>query len=191
MPALDNLDRAARRSFRSAINKAARKSFTAASKSVRAVYNIKASDVRKYSRIRSATDQNLQATVTVLQKRLPVYAFGARQTKSGVTVRIKKAGGRKLIRGVFIAKMPGGETSVFRRMEKRLGDPRQWRHKLIRKSPRVYHGLPIKLLTTLDYASMFEKEGLRPLTLNFDKDFREIFERDLQFFLDREKQAKA
>ena len=54
------------------------------------------------------------ASITVSGKRIPIYAFGARQVRGGVTYK-GRSGGRKLIKGAFIARMPSGHMGVFKR----------------------------------------------------------------------------
>jgi hypothetical protein len=72
-------------------------------------------EIRKTIEITAkATANRLSATVTQRQtKRLPLRVFGARQTKKGVSVRISKREGRKVIPGAFIVKSYGG--NVYRR----------------------------------------------------------------------------
>lgn len=61
-----------------------------------------------------------------------VMLFSAKQTKKGVTVRIKKSGGRKLIKHAFIGNQ--GRTMFMREGTKRL---------------------PIKSVKTVDVPQMF------------------------------------
>jgi len=49
----------------------------------------------------------------------PVIKFKPRQTKKGVSVRIKKSKGRKLIKSAFIVTMPTGHEGVFYRVGKK------------------------------------------------------------------------
>ena len=46
---------------------------------------------------------------------IPIQTFKPRQTKTGVSVRIKKSAGRKKIKSAFITAMPGGHRGVFTR----------------------------------------------------------------------------
>lgn len=187
MAALDNLDRVARNAMRKAFNNAAKSSFAAASESMREVYNISDRNIRKYSRIDPARGKTLLAIIRLLTTKIPVYAFGARKTKPGVTVRIKKKEGRKLLAGVFISKMPSGKISVFARWDPKHGDPQKWRHRFPKgRSSGRKHGLKIKLLTTLNASKMFELHGVDTMYFKFDDEFRKIFENQLQVSLQRE-----
>jgi hypothetical protein len=67
----------------------------------------------------------------------PLINYGAKQTKKGVTVRVKN--GRTTLRHAFIATMPNGHKGVF----ERVGSG----HKRVTKKGRSYmSGLPIKEL---------------------------------------------
>lgn len=73
-------------------------------------------DLRRRSiRLRKASFGKLFAVVSVRGGRIPLSRFGARQTRRGVTYRIRKTGGRSRIDGAFLATMPGGHTGVFLR----------------------------------------------------------------------------
>ena len=50
---------------------------------------------------------------------VPVMRFKPRQTRAGVSVRIKKSQGRKLIKSAFIAEMKTGHEGVFYRLGKK------------------------------------------------------------------------
>ena len=86
-----NLNRVVRNATRNTLNRVSRKAFTAASRKVRETYNIKARDLKKYSKIRRASNQVMRAEINIFGARLPVYAFGAKKNPKGVTVKIKKA----------------------------------------------------------------------------------------------------
>lgn len=93
-----------------------RTSVTVRAEAVRKIggtYNIKASVIRDQLRLKRADRSRLEAQVIASGRRIPLIAFQARQTRRGVTVRVKQE--RKLVRGVFIAKMPTGHTGVFER----------------------------------------------------------------------------
>ena len=61
---------------------------------------------------------NSEAVVFARGKRIPIMAMKAKQTRKGVTYRSQ--GKRKLIPSAFIATMPSGHRSVY----KRKGKPR-------------------------------------------------------------------
>jgi hypothetical protein len=47
--------------------------------------------------------------------RISLVKYGARQVRKGITVKVKKSGGRKLVRHAFIVTMPSGHVGVFTR----------------------------------------------------------------------------
>jgi hypothetical protein len=161
-----------RAATRGALNRAIRRAFTESSRKVREVYNVKAKDVKKYTKIRRATGANPSAELRIKGQRLPVMVFGARQTAKGVSVRIKKKGGRKLIRSAFIRTLKSGKTSVFRRRQ---------------KGSKLVPRLPIDLLTTLDPPKMFEKEGDAAIKKVANLELPRIFADQLKFRLLKQK----
>jgi hypothetical protein len=46
---------------------------------------------------------------------IPLYRFKAKQVKKGVSVSVTKAGGRKVAKGKFVARMKSGHAGVFER----------------------------------------------------------------------------
>jgi hypothetical protein len=79
---------------------------------------IKKKDISPHIRVTRARRRHPSATVSLSEThRLSLKRFGARQTKSGVSYRIERKGGRKRIPGAFgpgIAKLGG---HVFRRAD--------------------------------------------------------------------------
>jgi len=83
--------------------------------------NIKDSSIRKRIAVLKASKGNKVAKVRIAGKPVPIIEAAARQTKKGVTVKVKGQGERKLIKGAFIAVMPTGHRGVFtRKGSKRL-----------------------------------------------------------------------
>lgn len=73
-------------------------------------------------RLRKANFRTLRARISISGRRIPVLKFGAKQTRRGVTYRIKRGGGRKRIADAFMEaksgteiRMPSGHRGVFRR----------------------------------------------------------------------------
>lgn len=94
---------------------------TEANRRIRSELNIKAKDVRKAITVRRARRGALDASISIEAKAAPIVAYGAKQTRKGVTVKVKRARGRKLLKSAFIATMKSGHRGVFqRRTEKRL-----------------------------------------------------------------------
>ncbi len=71
-------------------------------------------EVRKSMSLRRATRSELAATLTVTGRRIPLIAFGARQSRAGVSYGLRR--GRTVAYGAFIATMRSGHRGVFRRV---------------------------------------------------------------------------
>ena len=142
-----------------AINKTERFARIAASKEIRKEYNIKAADVKKTISFKRASKNRLRAEFASKGTRISLAKFGARQTKKGVTVKVKKTGGRKLIKAAFLSTMPSGHKGVFHRMK-------DWKKKEIsgkksRTGSKVYHGLRIVERTTVSVSQMLKSAKVR------------------------------
>lgn len=72
-------------------------------------------------KVRKATVESLEAGVSVTGSRIPIFRFGARQNKTGVTYQVSRSGGRGLIRRGFVATMKSGHVGVFQRL-----GPKTW-----------------------------------------------------------------
>lgn len=97
-----------------AMNKTARGVRTDISREVRQRVNIKAADVKTGIKLWLANKNRPGVRITVSGRRRPLIMFGARQTKTGVSVQVYKAEGRKIIPRAFIATGKGsGQQNVF------------------------------------------------------------------------------
>ena len=112
----------ARKALSASLNRTAAKANTATSREIRADFNIKASALSKAVKVRKSTRELLRAVIVIRGKRIPRIEFGARPSevtyprpKIGVSVKIKKAGGRAVIPHSFIARMKSGHIGVFLR----------------------------------------------------------------------------
>lgn len=157
------IPRAFKQALVSTINKTIAKGKTAASREVRKIYNIKAKDLSKAVKVVKAKFGKISGAHVVVGKRLRLYYFGAKQNKSGVSVRVRKDSGRKTITSAFIATMPSGLTNVFRRTTSKR--------------------LPIKSLTTVDEAGMYDKEGEKSFDKTVNREIYKIFEHELDYRL--------
>lgn len=147
---------------------------------IRSEFNVTASFVRerlsitKARRVGSAIQLEavLRATARGRQKRgANVIAFSAKQTKKGVTVKIKKRGPRRLIKDAFIGNK--GRT-VFARVP---GTTMQSRARYRNK-----HGEKIKGVTTIDIPQMFNTRRIKSAVTRVIEDrFPAVFERELRF----------
>lgn len=153
-----------------AVNRTMEQAKTAMSREIRGEFNIAASKVNAALRITKASYRGglftVQATLESPTKRgrsLNLINFGARQTSKGVTFKVKKSGGRKLIPHAFIAN--DGRTVFIRVGKERL---------------------PIKALQTIDVAQMFNTKRINARVVTTMKaKFPEVFAREAKFYTDR------
>lgn len=108
-----------------AVNRAARDARVTLRRSVQDVVSLRAKDVNAVLSVHRASRRDLQAVIAVASKPIPLIRYGARETSRGVTVRVKKGGGRKVVRvddrGAFLATVGSGHRGVFvRRSKQRL-----------------------------------------------------------------------
>ncbi|SHM05786.1 Prophage minor tail protein Z (GPZ) [Nitrosospira sp. Nsp11] len=130
-----------------ALNKVAAETRTESSRSIRAVgYNLGVNTIKRRIDIRKANRNVLKAVLRVTGKPIPLINYAARQTKKGVSVKVKS--GRKVIQHAFIATMPTGHIGVV----VRVGTA----HKMNRKN--VWSGLPIKQLFGPSIPTAFSNE---------------------------------
>lgn len=102
-----------------ALNKTATTVRKNSSVEVRKVLNLKASLVKKQLGIKKANAANPVAQIQSMYKPVPAVAFnGVRQTKKGVSVKMRKDKSRHLFKGAFIRIMPNGHKGVFKRSSK-------------------------------------------------------------------------
>lgn len=88
---------------------------TDATRAVVAELTLKPKDIRRDLSVRRARLTQLEAALDVRIRPTGLIKFRARQTRRGVTVQVKKRGGRQRLRHSFIAKMPSGHVGVFTR----------------------------------------------------------------------------
>lgn len=152
------------------VNKTMDVAKTDMSKSIRQEFNVSASYVRERLRVRKASFKAGRFSVEAeliggngKRRSANVIAFAAKQGKQGVSVKIKKAGGRKVIKGAFIGNK--GRT-VF----KRVGDAR----------------LPIEPVRTIDVPQMFTTKRVNSAVIRaIQSKLPAIFEREARFALSR------
>lgn len=171
-------DDVAKQALARAVNRTLEQSRTAMSREIRSEFNLPARKVNEALRVNRANFKggrfSIEGSLESPAKRgrsLNLINFGARQTRQGVTVQVKKGGPRKLIPGAFIAN--NGRT-VF----KREGKSR----------------LPIKALSTIDIAMMFNTKRINAKVVGVMRDrFPGIFAGEAKFYTDRfnARQGKA
>ena len=136
-----------------------RKFRTRVVKDVRKVYNIKAKDLKKS--MRTKVEKKGDAFVwklNVKSRLLSLTHFGAKQTKKGVSVLIRKDEGRKTLAKTFIAK-----GQVFQRKGKER--------------------LPLIVKKTLSVPQMFNKETMKEAFEEVGREYPKRFEHNLDYYL--------
>lgn len=115
-----------------AINHTLGKVKTASSKEIRKTYNILARDLSKALSVRRANQTMLTGYVIAEGRPLSLKRFNPRQTRSGVSLVIKK-GSRVEVSSAFIATMSSGHQGVFAR-GRYQGKDFAFRHNRIKKA---------------------------------------------------------
>lgn len=157
-----------------ALNKTAEQARTAASQEVRSAgYNIKASAIKKSFSIKRASSGNLVVTLKATGRPIGLINYGARQTKSGVSVQVKS--GRKVLRHAFIATMPSGHKGVFERTGKQ-------HKKVIRNGKILRTGLPIKEMFGPSIPQSLANEAVeKALVAKIRQKFPQVLKHELAF----------
>lgn len=158
------------RALASALNRTMEQARTAMSREIRQEFNMPAAKVSAALRVRRASFKagrfGMEAMLESPSKRgrsLNLINFAARQTRQGVTVKIKKGGPRKLLRGAFIAN--DGRTVFVREGKSRL---------------------PIKALQTIDVAQMFNTRRINAKVVTMIRSkFPEIFAREARYYTNK------
>lgn len=158
-----------------ALNKLAEQAKTLSSKEIRSAgYTIKAKTVKEQIVIVKATASTMTAIVKVRGKPVPLMEFNARQTKAGVSVKVK--GARKVIKGAFIATMPTGHVGVFTRTPSS-------RYKRVRKGTKTqWTQLPIKELYGPSLPAIWSNQVIQAALLKMIKQkFPEVLRHEIEF----------
>jgi len=135
---LRRLDQATRRAIISqSANRGIKHLKTLANRKVRETIALRAKDVNAALSVRHARRGGFDASLEIRARAVALQKFGARQTKRGVSVRVKKRGPKKRVSYAFKATMQSGHVGVFARDSKRNA----------RRGPKPNRsGLPIKEL---------------------------------------------
>lgn len=169
----------AERATVSAINKVTAQAKTQMARGITSEFNIAASKVKESLRVVRARcyggQLNIEARLespSRSRRSLNLINFEAKQTSQGVTVKVRKAGGRKLIAGAFIANK--GRT-VFQR----IGGVMPSRAKYKGKK----HAEQIKALQTIPVEQMFNTKRINSKVVQFiEGKLPEIMENEMRFF---------
>lgn len=126
-----------------AINDTLRAIRASAVRKIKAKLNVKAKDIRQRIALRRATRRIQRGSMTVKGAgRLPLFLFGAKPRKTGVSYKVAQGGQRQLIPGAFIVE---GIPQVFVRRFTTPGGPRVGR-------------LPIHAVLGPSVARIFDEE---------------------------------
>lgn len=98
-----------------AINRTATPAKTQTAREISRDAAIKIGDIKKFITLIKATYQRWQAEIGISRRRIALKKFGARQTKKGVSYKVRKKGSREKIPSAFIATMGTGHEGVFKR----------------------------------------------------------------------------
>ena len=152
----------------SALNKTVALAKTAMSREIRGEFNINASTVNQSLKVQRASAAKgrfqLSAALSSVsrpgRRSLNLARFSARQTRKGVTFKVKRSGPRQLIPGAFL--INGGNTVMIRQGKSRL---------------------PIKALQTIDVAQMFNTKRINAKVVQLiEARFPALFANDVRFF---------
>jgi len=125
---LEHLPGKAQQAMARAMNRAIEGARTAAAKAIRGEYRVGAADVKKTMTLRRATPDRLDAEVKSVAPRVPLYAFAPRPSEPGtggrkrptLRVGVKRAGGRKPLKGAFVVRLGKALHVASRRGSKRF-----------------------------------------------------------------------
>lgn len=167
----------------SSLNKAIEQARTAAIREITSEYNVKAKYVRERLIMRKARRADGAYFVSASlaggdgrKRAANIITFGARQTSKGVTVSVRKGGGRKLIANAFIGNK--GRT-VFMRLPGATMASRA-------KYSGTKHAEQIKAVQTIDVPQMFTQRRINAaIEMVLRQKFTQIFQREAKYFSDR------
>lgn len=174
------------RAHRRTINDLTLQSATASSRKIRERYTVKAGELKKKLRTRLLTAGSRVAKIRVEGRRLGLLAFaGTRQTKTGVSVKLKHQGRRKIIRHAFLREIKGGRQA-WRRVWRRThpAEPVRPMRPAAQYGamPRLYR-LPLEKVTTIGPAEMFDHPNVyAEIERVVDEKAREIYRRNYRYY---------
>lgn len=153
-----------------ALNRTAEQLRTEAGRQIRADYNVTLRGIRQASLVKraSTTSKFPRAEVIFSGRSINLVEFGARQTKKGVTVQVKKRGGRKLIEHAFLQIIKGGQNAGKKGAFRRTGKERY----------------PIHFLPSLAIPQMVASRAINAALLKFaDEKYTDNLEHELIFLM--------
>jgi len=169
-----------------ALNKTIAKAKTGMAREIASVYNLSATKAKERLVVYKAqgTGKYIELTATLKgtgKRSINVIAFGAKQTRKGTSVKIKKSSGRKVPHPAWAAGLPfignKGRT-VFARVEGKQAKNRPGR--------LTKHSQALRGVTTIDVPQMFNQKQINAaVRAQIQADFPAIFANSARFYLDR------
>lgn len=121
-PSLDELakqysltDRQARQIGTVAINRSLTSVRSRVTKRLAAEINLKQAIIRDNIKVVKANFDRVAGRVEVERKPIPLIEFPHTVTKQGIRVKVRRTGGRDLLKSTFIARMKSGHLGIFER----------------------------------------------------------------------------
>jgi Prophage minor tail protein Z (GPZ) len=161
-----------------ALNKTVVQGSTAASREIREEYNIKASTLSRYLSVERASIKAGRYVASLVaetsrsgQRGLRLSLFSPTKRTGGVSVKVRRAGKRSVIKGAFIADMPNGVTDVVSRSTSSRSPlpnvvPKKGRYagRVVKRGPNKGQRLKrqsLRVLYTLEISRMFNKKTVK------------------------------
>lgn len=173
----------------SAINKTATQTKNLATRLIRKSYLVKSEDLKDKIIIQKASKNRLEALVISKKKGggIELTKYSARMTRKGLSVKVKRSGGRSVIPNAFI-----GQGSAFVREGEKTHIPRKgyWAGKTIKRGERKGEPILRQRLKKLYGPTIADLMGSKDIELQLYKFARvkvvEIFMNEVRFYMKRE-----
>lgn len=146
----------------------AKRFVTGSVKDVRKEYNIKASEIKKHIKVQKTDRYDLSTTIDIKSNMLPLGMFAptirkirtSRGYRQGVSVKVKKRGSRKIVKGAFL---------FGKNIYKREGEARY----------------PLGVMSTLSIPQMFNTNIINKGKKQFDESYPKTFAHNLNYYLSK------
>lgn len=109
---LRQLGREGQKAVTRATNNAGRRARTLASKEIRSQVNLRAGYVRERLKVKRANASRTEFVISAAKRGVLMTRYPYRQTRRGVSVNIKKGGGRARLDGAFVTQVNAGGRKV-------------------------------------------------------------------------------
>lgn len=145
------------------VNDIGAKMKTQTTKEVRKTYNVKAKDIKQFMQVKRSRYDNMKYQMHVRSRGLNAIRFGAKALKKrgNVSVRIKKANGRKVLQRAFLSK--SGKAVL----QREKGSQK------------------IKAVTTISIPQMFNKKILENANEMANKEFGKKLQDNFDFYISK------